>query len=74
MNFIQKNFKGFFLNVKLKGQDGTMGILGASGCGKSNSGLLSDCDSILADWKIIPGNRRTGHCDSRRNGDYLLLD
>ena len=32
---IQKNFKGFSLNVKLKGQDGTMGILGASGSGKS---------------------------------------
>ena len=34
---IQKNFKGFSLNVKLKGQDGTMGILGASGSGKSMS-------------------------------------
>ena len=32
---IQKNFKGFSLNVKLKGQNGTMGILGASGSGKS---------------------------------------
>ncbi|MGO5544399.1 sulfate/molybdate ABC transporter ATP-binding protein [Blautia sp. HCP3S3_H10_1] len=32
---IQKNFKGFSLNVKLKGHDGTMGILGASGSGKS---------------------------------------
>lgn len=32
---IQKNFKGFSLHVKLKGQDGTMGILGASGSGKS---------------------------------------
>ena len=32
---IQKNFKGFSLNVKLKGKDGTMGILGASGSGKS---------------------------------------
>lgn len=32
---IQKNFKGFSLNVKMKGQVGTMGILGASGSGKS---------------------------------------
>ena len=32
---IEKNFKGFSLHVKLKGQDGTMGILGASGSGKS---------------------------------------
>ena len=32
---IQKKFKGFSLNVKLKGQNGTMGILGASGSGKS---------------------------------------
>ena len=32
---IQKNFKGFSLNVKLKGKDGTMGILAASGSGKS---------------------------------------
>ena len=30
---IQKNFKGFSLNVKMKGQVGTMGILGASGSG-----------------------------------------
>ena len=32
---IQKNFNGFSLNVKMKGQVGTMGILGASGSGKS---------------------------------------
>ena len=32
---IQKNFKGFSLDVKLKGQAGTIGILGASGSGKS---------------------------------------
>ena len=32
---IQKKFKGFSLNVKLKGQNGTVGILGASGSGKS---------------------------------------
>ena len=32
---IQKNFKGFSLGVRLKGQAGTMGILGASGSGKS---------------------------------------
>ena len=32
---IQKNFKGFSLNVKMNGQIGTMGILGASGSGKS---------------------------------------
>ena len=32
---IQKNFKGFSLDVRLKGQDGPIGILGASGSGKS---------------------------------------
>ena len=32
---IQKNFKGFSLNVKLKGKEGTMGILGASGSGST---------------------------------------
>ena len=32
---IQKNFKGFSLDVRLKGQDGSIGILGASGSGKS---------------------------------------
>lgn len=31
---IQKNFKGFSLDVRLKGQDGPIGILGASGSGK----------------------------------------
>ena len=32
---IQKNFKGFSLDVRLKGQGGAIGILGASGSGKS---------------------------------------
>mgnify|MGYP000432413143 FL=1 len=32
---IQKNFKGFSLDVRLKVQDGPIGILGASGSGKS---------------------------------------
>ena len=32
---IQKNFKGFSLDVRLKGQAGPIGILGASGSGKS---------------------------------------
>ena len=36
MNLIfRKIFKGFSLDVRLKGQDGPIGILGASGSGKS---------------------------------------
>ena len=35
---IQKNFKGFSLGVRLKGQAGTMGILGASGSAQDSHG------------------------------------
>ncbi len=37
-------------------------------------GLFYDCYTILADWKSFSGNRRSCHCDSRRNADHLLLD
>lgn len=49
---IQKNFKGFSLDVKLKGQAGTIGILGASGSGKSMT-LRSIAGLRLRSGRII---------------------
>ena len=74
---IQKNFKGFSLNVKLKGESGTMGILGASGSGKSMTlrciaGIETpDTGKILINGKTVfdsekkinlpPQERRVGY-------------
>ena len=44
---IQKNFKGFSLDVRLKGQDGPIGILGASGSGLPELKLRIPEESLL---------------------------
>ena len=44
---------------------------------KNFKGILVCFLIAIPSWligKSIPGNRRTCHCDSRRNGDHLLLD
>ena len=55
---IQKNFKGFSLDVRLKGQDGPIGILGASGSGKSMT-LRSIAGIETPDSGRIIINRKT---------------
>ena len=71
---IQKNFKGFSLNVKLKGQDGTMGILGASGSGKSMTlrsiaGIETpDSGKIVINGRTVLTRSRRSICVPRRDG------
>lgn len=71
---IQKNFKGFSLNVKLKGQDGTRGILGASGSGKSMTlrsiaGIETpDSGKIVINGRTVFDSERRSICVPRRDG------
>ena len=76
---IQKNFKGFSLDVRLKGQDGPIGILGASGSGKSMTlrsiaGIETpDSGRIIINGKtVFDSEEKINLKPQKRNVGYLF--
>lgn len=76
---IHKRFKGFSLSVKLETSRNTMGLLGASGCGKSMTlkciaGIVKPEEGIIVlnDKVLFDSRQRINLPPQKRNVGYLF--
>ncbi len=76
---ITKKYRDFSLNIKFESADGTLGILGASGCGKSLTlksiaGILTpDRGRIILNGRVLfDSDRRINLPPQKRNVGYLF--
>ena len=76
---IRKKFKGFALDVQFQNDDGTLGILGASGCGKSLTlkclaGLVTPDEGIIkvGGKTVFDSSAKINIKPQQRNVGYLF--
>ncbi len=78
---IEKKFKGFTLKVKFRTEEGILGILGASGCGKSMTlkciaGILTPDRGriVLNDRILYDSEKKINLKPQKRKVGYLFQD